>query len=214
MSSRNRRLAGALLSASLLVALTGATGGAGSAATDPATVLQRMFDAQNGKDLSGVLAVMTDDFQQDGGACNVHFEPTHCASKAAFVEAFGPPESWVTLRFTGTPQVSGDTVSGSIEVRFPMLPELFRALSFDHAVATVSARVRGEQLYYVRFDIDRTDPQTATFVTLLSARPARDGRTIFDERAATQDMFAGTWGATSSQRWVTEHNAELDKLGG
>ena len=214
MSSRKRRLAAALLSASLLLALTGATGGAASAATDPATVLQRMFDAQNGKDLSGVLAVMTDDFQQDGGACNVHFEPTHCESKAAFVKAFGPPQTWPSLRFTGTPQVNGDTLTGTVEVRFEMLPELFHALSLDHLVATVSARVRGEQLYYVRFDTDKTDPQTATFVTVLSAAPARDGRTIFDERPATQDTFAGTWGPNSSQRWVTEHDAELAKLGG
>jgi hypothetical protein len=73
--------------------------------------------------------------------------------------------------------------------------------------------VRGEQLYYVQFGFDKTDPETASFITVLSALPARDGRTIFGESPATQDLFAGTWGASSSQRWVTEHDAQLQRLG-
>lgn len=214
MLRSNQRLVAVLLSVSLLVVFPGATASAASTAADPVAVLQRMFDAQNSKDLNGVLTVLSDDFQQDGGACNVHFEPTHCDSKAAFVKAFGPPDTWPTLRFAGTPQVNGDTVSGSIDARFASLPELFHALSLDHALGKVSARVRGDQLYYVRFDIDTTDPQTGSFIGLLKVPPARDGRTIFDERPATQDMFAGTWGTKSSQRWATEHDAELQRSGG
>ncbi|MBV9547318.1 MAG: hypothetical protein JOY61_23350 [Chloroflexi bacterium] len=173
-----------------------------------------MFDAQNSKDLSGVLAVMSDDFQQDGGACNVRFVETHCDSKAAFVKAFGPPDTWPRLQFRGTPQVSGDTLTGTVEARFETLPKLFRALSIDRVLGPVTAKVRGDQLYYVEFGFDKSDPQTASFMTLLSAPPAQDGRTIFGEPSATQDMFAGTWGTTSSQRWVTEHDAELQRLGG
>jgi hypothetical protein len=213
MSRLNQRVAAAVLSATLLGALPAATGGAASAAADPVTVLQRMFDAQNSKDLGGVLAVMTEDFQQDGGACNVRLEPTHCESKAAFVKAFGPPDTWPRLQFTGSPRVDGDTVTGTVEARFDRLPELFRALRLERVLSSVSAKTRGEQLYYVQFAVDRSDAQTASFVSLVGALPARDGRTIFQEPPSTQVMFAGTWGTSSSQRWATEHDAELQRLG-
>jgi hypothetical protein len=213
MSRMSKRVAAALVSASLLGASSAGTGHVASAAADPVTVLQRMFDAQNSKDLGGVLAVMTDDFQQDGGACNVHFEPTHCESKAAFVKAFGRPDTWPRLQFAGSPRVVGDTVTGTVEARFGLLPEVFRALRLERVLSSVTAKVRGDQLSYVQFGTDTSDPQTASFVALLSAPPARDGRTIFQEPSATQDMFAGTWGTNSSQRWVTEHDAELQRLG-
>jgi hypothetical protein len=214
MPSIYRRAAAALLVASLLGAAPAAPGAAAATAADPATVLQRMFDAQNRKDLGGVLAVLTDDFQQDGGACNVHFEATHCPSKAAFVKAFGPPDSWPQLRFIGTPEVNGDTVTGTVEARFERLPEVFGALGLDRVSNPVTAKVRGEQLCYLQFSFDKGDPQTASFAALLSAPPARDGRTIFGEPTATQDLFAGTWGTSAPQRWVTEHDAEMQRLGG
>jgi hypothetical protein len=206
-------VAAALPSATLLAAWYVPRGGSASAAADPAAVLQRMFDAQNRKDLNGVLAVMTDEFQQDGGACNVRFEPVHCDSKAAFAKAFGPPDTWPHVSFVGTPQVQGDTVTGTVEARFDTLPELFHALGLQRVLSRVTAKVRGEHLSYVQLGFDKTDSQSATFITLLSPLPARDGRTMFGESPATQDLLAGTWGARSSQRWVTEHDTAVQRLG-
>jgi hypothetical protein len=214
MATLHRRAAAALLAASLLCAAPATPGAAAATAADPATVLQRMFDAQNHKDLSGVLAVMTDDFQQDGGACNIRFEATHCDSKAAFIKAFGSPETWPRVSFAGTPQVNGDTVTGTVEARFDRLPELFPALGLDRVLSPVTAKVRGDQLSHVQLGFDKSDPQTAAFIALLSPLPARDGRAIFDESPATQDLFAGTWGTSASQRWVIEHDAELQRLHG
>lgn len=52
-------------------------------------------------------------------------------------------------------------------------------------------------------------PKGATLTTVQSAETAKDGRTIFGETAATQNMFSGTWGTKAAQQWVTEHNAQL-----
>jgi len=102
---------------------------AASAQDDPAAILQRMFDAQNRKDLNGVLAVLTDDLVQVGGACNAAPNSAHrCDGKAAFVKAFGPADTWPTLRFVGTPRVDGDMLMGRVEARFDNLPPLFKDL--------------------------------------------------------------------------------------
>lgn len=113
----------------------------------------------------------------------------------------------------GTPQLDGDAMTSNIEVRFTHSPELFHALGVERLAGTVTARARNDQLYYVRFENDQADPQTAVLLAQLSAPPADDGRRVLNESAATQDLFAGTWGNKAAQQWVTEHNAELKRLG-
>ena len=206
-----RPLAAAMLALSVLLL---APAGASAQNNDAQAAVQRMFDAQNRKDLSGVLAQMTDDFVQDGGACNAGLNKfIRCEGKAAFAKAFGPPDSWPSQRMVGTPHLDGDTMTNKIEVRFAAFPELFHVLGVERLAATITARARGSQLYYVRYELDQADPQTTTVLSQFGTPPAQDGRSIFDEPAVTQDLFGGTWGNTAAQRWVTEHNAELKRLG-
>src|SRR3954447_20045476 len=110
----DRRWITALFPAVLLgLSLVAVPATASAAADDPAAVLQRMFDAQNRKDLNGMLGVMTDDVVQIGGACNFAPNPEHrCEGKQAFVKAFGPPDKAAVLRFVGTPRVAGDMSTG------------------------------------------------------------------------------------------------------
>jgi ketosteroid isomerase-like protein len=206
----SRLLATAILALSVLL-LTPAMG---SAQDDPAAILQRMFDAQNRKDLNGVLAVLTDDLVQLGGACAAAPNSAHrCDGKAAFAKAFGPPDTWPTLRFVDTPRVDGDTVTGRVEARFDNLPPLFKDLGIEHVVGPATVRARGGQLSNILFESDPTDAQTASFYALVGAPAATDGRTIFGETAATQNLFAGVWGVNAAQQWGTEHSAELKRLG-
>jgi hypothetical protein len=206
-----RPLATAMLALSVLLL---APAVAYAQSNDAQAAVQRMFDAQNRKDLSGVLAQMTDDFVQDGGACNAGLNKfIRCEGKAAFAKAFGPADSWPSQRMVGTPQLDADTMTSKIEVRFAAFPELLHVLGVERLAATITARARGSQLYYVRYELDQADAQTTTVLSQFGAPPAQDGRSIFDEPAATQDLFGGTWGNNASQRWVTEHNAELKRLG-
>ena len=206
-----RPLAMAMLTLSVLL-ITPA--GASAQNSDPAAILQRMFDAQNRKDLNGVLAVLTDDLVQVGGACNAAPNSAHrCDGKAAFVKAFGPADTWPTLRFVGTPRVDGDMATGRVEARFDNLPPVFKDLGIEHVLGPVTVRARSGQLSNILFEFDPTDTQTAGFGALFGAPAAMDGRTIFGETAATQNLFAGVWGINAAQQWGTEHNAELKRLG-
>jgi hypothetical protein len=42
---------------------------------------------------------------------------------------------------------------------------------------------------------------------------ATDGKTLAGESAATQALFRAAWGTDADRQWVTEHNAELTRLG-
>lgn len=210
----NRVLTAFVPAALLVMSMVVAPATASAADDDPVAALQRMFDAQNRKDLNGVLAVMSDDVVQIGGACNFAPNPQHrCDGKQAFVKVFGPPDQWVVLRFVGTPRVAGDMATGMVEARFENLPPVFKALNVEHVVDTFTVHVRNGQLYNILFadDPNPIDAQTIAFNALSSAMPAKDGRMIFDETPSTQILFAGTWGSRAAVQWGTEHDAELNR---
>jgi len=147
----------ALLLTTLLAVLPASL--AVAAADDPATVVQRFFDARNRNDIEGTLALVTDDIRIVAGPYCTPAAP--CVGVVALrtdSEGFIADHAQVTI--VGVPQVSGTTVRLRTEGR----GDHFRAAGVERFVRNVTVEVRdGKVASYIGIP-DASDAQTAQFL--------------------------------------------------
>src|SRR5919202_5478254 len=103
----------ALLASPLLAAVARAQ------AVDPLTLLQQAFDANNRNDFATFFELITDDYVQVGGGCS-SAPGGRCVGKEAIRQQFEstPPDARPPTLSILSAQVSGDTVTARVEVRF------------------------------------------------------------------------------------------------
>jgi hypothetical protein len=181
-----------------------------------AALVRQEVDAQNRHDLAATLALLTDDFVQEGGTC-MDLPGGRCVGKAAYAEQAAHDEGHIrsTLNVLNV-QVLRNTATVRAENRFtPNLPPL-QAAGIERLVEIGRAELRGGKLASLRIVPDVSDPQTAR----ASAGPgapgiprARDGQTLATQSAATRAAFVAVFGVDSLGRWVQEHEAELARAG-
>ena len=162
-----------LLLAALLPAL------AVAAQDDPATVVQRFFDARNRYDVAGTLALVTDDIRFVGGPQCTPASP--CVGREAFraeLQNYIADRAQVTI--VGTPQVSGPTVRARTEGR----ADVFRAAGVDRVVNDVTIEVRGGQLASHVGVPDASDPQTAQYLAYARAQQGRASLAVVERLLA------------------------------
>ncbi len=117
----------AVLPASLAVA----------AADDPATVVQRFFDARTRGDVQGALALVADDIRLVGGPRCTPANP--CLGTSAFrAEMQAIVADHIQVTIVGIPQVSGTTV----HVRIEEHGDIFSAAGVKRIVSNGTAEVR------------------------------------------------------------------------
>ncbi len=146
----------AVLPASLAVA----------AADDPATVVQRFFDARNRGDVDATLALVTDDFRFVGGPdCTPATPCVGVAAQRADLRDFIAHHIQVII--VGVPQVSGTTVKVRVEAR----GDPIRAAGVERLVENETAVVRDGKIASLIGTPDTSDAQTARF--LASPPPAQ-----------------------------------------
>ena len=180
-----------LLLAALLPALTGA------AAEDPATAVQRFFEARNRYDVPGTLALVTDDFRFVGGPACTAANP--CVGRdglRANLQEFVANRAQATI--VGAPQVSGTTVVVRIEVR----SDLIRRAGVERVVNTVTLEVRGNQLASHVAVPDASDAQTAQFLAFLQSQQAATVVQRFFEARNRYDVEATLALVTDDFRFV------------
>lgn len=145
----------------ILAALLGAVP-AVAAQDDPATVVQRFFDARNRYDVAGTLALVTDDFRLIGGPQCTPASP--CVGREALraeMQNYIAGRAQVTI--VGTPQVSGTTVRARVEGR----ADVFRAAGAERIINDVTMEVRDGKLASLVGVPDASDPQTARYLAFL-----------------------------------------------
>ena len=163
-----------------LVGLLVSAPGGVLAQVDPLTVVRQALDANNRDDVEGLLALVTDDYVQEGGACE-SAPGGRCVGKQAFRQAIergpgdeaedepgGPPI--ITI---ASSQVSGNTVTARLEVRFDPTPAPLRAAGVERVIELGTFEVRGDKLASARFVRDLSDPQTAIAVALFESEGAQ-----------------------------------------
>lgn len=150
-----------------LAAIQRATAGppaATSAATDPAAVIQRFFDARNRYDIEGTLALVTDDFRLVGGPnCTPASPCIGVAAQRAELRFYIADHAQVII--VGTPQVSGTTVRLRAEGR----ADVFRAAGAERVIVNTTVEVRDGKLASYIGVFDASDAQTAQFLASLRA---------------------------------------------
>jgi len=152
------RLRNGLLSAlmlTMLLAVLPASLGA-AAADDPATVVQRFFDARNRGDVAGTLALVTDDIRfVFGPSCTPAAPCIGVGAVRTELQDFIAHHAQMTI--VGVPQVSGTTVHARIELR----ADIFSAAGVERIVANATAEVRDGKVANFISVPDASDAQTA-----------------------------------------------------
>ena len=145
----------AVLPASLAVA----------AADDPATVVQRFFDARTRGDVQGALALVADDIRLVGGPRCTPANP--CLGISAFrAEMQAIVADHIQMTIVGIPQVSGTTV----HVRIEEHGDIFSAAGVERIVSNGTAEVRDGKIASLNSSPDASDAQTAQFLAYVGAQ--------------------------------------------
>jgi len=131
-----------------------------AAADDPATVVQRFFDARNHHDVAGTLALVTDDIRTVGGPSCTPAAP--CVGVVPFrtdLENVYIPKH-IQLTIVGVPQVSGTTVHVRIEAR----GDIFSVAGVERIVSNATAEVRDGKIASFISIPDASDAQSAQYL--------------------------------------------------
>lgn len=137
-----------------------------AAADDPATVVQRFFDARNHHDVAGALALVADDIRTVGGPSCTPAAP--CIGVGAVrtdLENVYIPKH-IQLTIVGVPQVSGTTV----QVRIEAHGDIFSAAGVERIVSNGTVEVRDGKIVSFISIPDASDAQSAQYLAYVRAQ--------------------------------------------
>ena len=124
------------------------------AAADPTYYVFRFQELQSLGDVDGALAMLTDDAVVSGrGLCT-----NPCTGKAAIrpeiVRAIGPRSTVISIGVS----------PGKVEMRHEIRNAATREAGVDRIISNVTYEFKDEKISSIRALLDRTDPQTVTYL--------------------------------------------------
>ncbi len=175
--------------ASTLLGLLPMVGHAQSA-PDPVSISTAEVEAANRGDIPARLALVTDDYVQDGGDCMA--EPGgRCVGKAAYQQHLLASKGGPQVKRTIIDQkINGNVVVERAELRFT--PNILAAAGVDRLIAISRAELRGDKIASLKIVSDLSDDATARASVgpgAASLPTARDGQTLVTQSSATRQAF-------------------------
>lgn len=129
---------------------------------DVAALVQTQLDAIGRGDVAAVMALFADDAIFEGaGLCGGRIRPEGCNTKADIQKEIEREVADHTKLTITAHQVSGDALTGRVEVRFDGTKQ---CAGVERIVQPITAQAKGGKIAALRAQIDTGDQQTAAFL--------------------------------------------------